>query len=288
LNGSHCERKSRDSGEFWVFINHKGKRKSKKIGSKKAANQAKKDIEIRLARNDLGFLKRKPSTLRQYGQQYVDNPLYEWADRTRKNYQDIFRLYIDTHEIANKPLDEIRRKQVRDWIGDLKGRGLSKPYIRHALAVLSGIFESAITDELVEINPTSRMGKYIGSDTAKGVGSYTAEEAQVLLDNAKSYGPTYHAAFTLLLRTGMRVGELLALEWSDVSFEERTAQINKNWDIKGKKLGPPKNKKIRDVDLSYFAVAALKEVREIHGDKYQGPIFLDESGERLIQRAITL
>ena len=38
----------KNCGEWWVFINHRGKRKSKKIGSKKAANALNKEIEARL------------------------------------------------------------------------------------------------------------------------------------------------------------------------------------------------------------------------------------------------
>ena len=39
--------KIKGSGEWWVFINHKGKRRSKKIGSKKAAIAVKREVEAR-------------------------------------------------------------------------------------------------------------------------------------------------------------------------------------------------------------------------------------------------
>lgn len=44
--------KKKGSGEWWVFINHKGKRRSQKVGSKKAANDVKWGVEARLAKGD--------------------------------------------------------------------------------------------------------------------------------------------------------------------------------------------------------------------------------------------
>jgi len=55
--------KVKGSGEWWVFINHNKKRKSKKIGSKKAANNVAKEIEARLARGDMGMIREKCPTL---------------------------------------------------------------------------------------------------------------------------------------------------------------------------------------------------------------------------------
>ena len=46
--------KKKGSGEWWVFINHKGKRRSKKVGDKRAANAVKREVEQRLAKGDMG------------------------------------------------------------------------------------------------------------------------------------------------------------------------------------------------------------------------------------------
>ena len=51
--------KVKGSGVFWVFINHNNKRRSKKVGSKKAANVVKREVEARLAKDDMGMLKEK-------------------------------------------------------------------------------------------------------------------------------------------------------------------------------------------------------------------------------------
>jgi len=66
-------KKVKGPGEWWVFINHNKKRKSKKIGSKKigskkAANSVAKEIEKRLAKGDMGILKEETPTIAKYGE----------------------------------------------------------------------------------------------------------------------------------------------------------------------------------------------------------------------------
>ena len=84
------------SGEWWVFINHKGKRRSKKIGSKKAANAVKREVEARLANGDLGLLQEKKPTLAEYGRKLIFEPhIMEWADTIRSNYTNLFEGHIE-------------------------------------------------------------------------------------------------------------------------------------------------------------------------------------------------
>ena len=86
--------KKKGSGEWWIFINHNGKRRSKKIGSKKAASNVKKEVEQRLAKGELGMLKEKCPTVDNYGQKWLDSPLRQWSDGTAKLYATIFDMYI--------------------------------------------------------------------------------------------------------------------------------------------------------------------------------------------------
>ena len=281
--------KVKGSGEWWIFINHKGKRRSKKIGDKRTANTVARKVRQRLAKGDLGMLRDKCPTLAEYGEKYLEFSTYEWSDNTRGNYQGMFKNNVQPHSLAKKPIDQIRRKHIKNLIGELKKKGLSKATIQLIVAVLSGMFEAAIDDEMVKSNPCSKVGKFIGNGTIQGIVPCTAEEAQDIINRARgAYGPIDHALFAVLLRTGMRIGEALALEWHDIDLEERTAQIEKNWDYKKKRMRPwPKNKKTREVDLSPATVEALKELKMIQGEEYQGAIFVNEAGERLNHDLIT-
>ena len=45
--------KVKGSNEWWIFINHQGKRRSKKIGDKRTANKVAKEIRERLAKGEM-------------------------------------------------------------------------------------------------------------------------------------------------------------------------------------------------------------------------------------------
>ena len=89
-----------------------------------------------------------------------------------------------------------------------------------------------------------------------------------------------HAMLTLLLRTGMRLGEALALNWADINFEKRIATVSKSWDYKHKKMGQTKTGKTRKVDLTPYSVEVLKKLREETGDFDAEPIFVTNEGQR--------
>jgi integrase len=173
--------KVKGSGEWWVFINHKGKRRSKKIGTKRAANNVKREVEARLAKGDLGMLKDKCPTVAHYGSKWVNSPIREWSDSTRSGYSNILENHIIPH-FGSKRLDEIKRLDVKQLITSV--HSLSSARKQTVLGVLSGIFSSAVEDEIVEVNPCQKMGKYCGNQALRDIKPLTADEVQTLLENA--------------------------------------------------------------------------------------------------------
>lgn len=76
----------------------------------------------------------------------------------------------------------------------------------------------------------------------------------------------YYSLFVFLSRTGLRIGECLALQWDDIEFDKKHVHINKtlisiqtNQHIK---FGPPKNKSsIRKLTLDDSTLALLKKIK---------------------------
>jgi integrase len=252
--------KVKGSGEWWVFINHNNKRRSKKVGDKKAANAVKREVEARLAKGELGMLKEKCPTVAKYGLEWLDSPLREWTDSTRSNHSGVFELHIKP-ALGSKRLDEVRRKDVKALISEVRSKGLSSSRAQVVLAVLSGLFESALEDEMVSANPCQNAGKHCGNETVVEISPLTAEEVQSLLDNASKLSFETYAFFLVAVRTGLRAGELLALEWSDIDFENRFVEVKKAMSVATKQIGPPKNKKTRKVDLTLAVVQALRRLQ---------------------------
>ena len=268
--------KVKGSSEWWVFINHKGRRKSKKVGSKVA-----REIEARLAKGDMGMIREQSPTVAKYGREWLDSPHRQWADGTFQNYDTAFNLYIKEH-LGSKQLNEIKRRDVKNFIGKLNG--LSSKRKKTILTVLSSIFENAIDDELVNVNPCQNTTKHCGNETVNGITVLTPDEVQTLLENAAALPYKVYTLYLVAVRTGLRIGELLALRWSDIDFENRYMEVSRNYDYLRDTYGPPKNKKTRTVDLSPATVEALKNLQakrkvvSIEGDDL---VFVDDKGEPL-------
>ncbi|UCG12017.1 MAG: site-specific integrase, partial [Deltaproteobacteria bacterium] len=171
---------------------------------------------------------------------------------------------------------------IKNLVAKLKENGLSPSRLKTINAVISGILNSAIEDELIESNPCQRMGRYTGSGAVKEIDPLTPEEVSTLLEKASErLSDTLYTLFLVAVRTGMRIGEILALEWSDIDFEGRIAEITKSWDYTRRTLGPPKNGKSRKVDLTPLVVDTLRKLRAASKVvSLDGPIFTDATGKR--------
>ena len=76
------------------------------------------------------------------------------------------------------------------------------------------------------------------------------------------------------LRTGVRIGELLALDWSDINFANRLVTIKRN--IVNGHIGSPKNNKYRSIYLAQDILGILQTRK-----KDKGLLFPDSHGSYL-------
>ena len=91
-------------------------------------------------------------------------------------------------------------------------------------AALKQLFEKAKKQGIIKANPCD--GVEIKAHVKKHKNALTTTEQSILIENVK--GKALEPIFWLLLTTGIRVGEALALRADDVDFNEQTISINKN------------------------------------------------------------
>ena len=279
--------KKKGSGEWWGFINHNGKRRSKKVGDKRAANAVKREVEARLAKGDLGMIREQCPTVAVYGANWLESPFQTWKLSTNECYIGIFESHIKPL-LGNKRLDEVKRANIKDFVAKLKTAKLGGARIQTVMAVLSGIFSSAVEDEIIPVSPCVNTGKYSGNRDRKDINPLTPEEVSILLGNAfQRLSNMLYTLILLTVRTGLRIGEILALDWSDIDFENRTAEVSKSYDYRRHKIVTPKNNRPRKVDLSPATVEALRKLRSANKVvKFKGAIFTGGSGKRLNYKPI--
>ena len=95
-----------------------------------------------------------------FSKQWYDANCKRWEVFTTQRYEEILRLHIWPAEIFRKPIDKISRKEIKQHLrGVYKKR--SPATVEAVHGVISGIFEEAIDDEIVDANPARGLLKKI-------------------------------------------------------------------------------------------------------------------------------
>lgn len=163
----------------------------------------------------------------------------------------------------NVQASEITPGMLREWIGEMD---CTSKAIRNTLIPLRSVFEDALNDGVIEFNPFERiaLAKLI-RQTAKAsdyvVRPFTYAERMTILDACRNdERPTFQFWFN----TGLRPGELQALEWEHIDWERRVARIVQN-QVAGVIKGPKTAAGKREMDLNDEAMQALRDQLPISG-----------------------
>jgi integrase len=262
--------KVRKKGAKWyVLVDYHGRRKSKCIGSREAAEQVRRQVEAKLALGDVGFLA-EPSglTFEQYSRRW----LKQYAEMELKSstvdcYAQFLRLYV-LPRFGQFQVTAIQRSQVKDFLGELSAKGeLSRNTLRLILCTLRVILNHAVEDGVVEHNPAERLGRFTKTEKPKHQAeAMTRPESEAFLASAMELCPDVYPLFLMALRGGLRKGELIAVQWGDIQFGTSEEDTNRYILVQHNcvygKFTTPKSKKSRRVDLSRELRRALLELRD--------------------------
>ena len=218
--------------------------------------------------------------------------LREGKFATLNNYRQMLDFYI-LPKLGAIPIQEITSETLEDFFRELvkaggkKNRPLSHSTYRACVNVLSMGLNYAVSKKKLAFNPIVNVKRLKGR--TKPIIAYSMQEIKLLLDNLSTY--RLYAFFFLACHTGARRGELVALRWSDLNFNNQTLSINKT---RGKSSGidyeedTTKNENgMRSIELSLPTIEILKAHKErqnlermMIGNAWQdtGYIFTKEDG----------
>jgi integrase len=259
---------------WWLFVDYQGQRKARRVGvgkdGKKSADLAAIKIRARLAEGgDLSVLDPAPApvpTFKVYAEQWLSAVAgISCQGSTLAQYRHRLDTRLAPH-LGALPLTAITRDRVKALIahefksGRLrKGRETIAPRtVRAFVNTLVAILNSAVEDGLIPSNPAARLGKVIRQDQTQveEIEVFTPEELATLLDVAAREWPEYHPFLLLLARTGMRLGEAMALRWEDIEWRSRVILVRRT--TRRGSTSVTKNGKARRVDMSPQLSAALQ------------------------------
>ena len=137
--------------------------------------------------------------------------------------------------IGHISIAKIKHKDIQNMVNDLTTRGLSYSTVKKAYEVITCCHKHYRSISGQSYNPAEGIELPINIKPDLAEHNYfTFEERQKLeeeLSRTYSNGaPVYRFApvIMLLLYTGIRIGEALALTWDDIDFNENLIDINKS------------------------------------------------------------
>ena len=287
--GVRVREKVEGSGEWWMFISHAGQRTSKKVGSRHAAKEAAKKIEREIALERFNLQEQQYRTATTF-QEYAGKWLAGYVSTNLKPATyDCYKKGLQKHVFpvfGATTIGEITREAVKEFLYAKRASGLSARSVELIGVTMGVIFNHAKEDGIVTYNPAERIGKVVKVEKGKRhVADFlNADEARIFLETVLKHYPWLYPTFTTAILTGMRRGELAALQWGDIDWQGRFLTVQRN-EYQGK-VQSTKSGKARRIDLSDSLVRILGEHRrkvaeEVlkKGSKMPEFVFTSEEGE---------
>lgn len=279
---------------WYIDIRVKGRRIRKRVGSsKKIAELALKDAEIKVARDEFGFTQ-NDIAIDTFFERFLDYSRANHQPNTTSRYRaviDHFNEFLETcpnvtflSEVTTEVIDryKVYRKEAwvnpngdpvsaEDDIGKHTRKGARAHTINFEIGVLKSIFNLAIKWGYLKENPTTGITKLKVNDS-KPPRFLTEEECRRLLEACPS--GLYPVYFTFL-STGMRKAELENLEWDDVDLARRKIRIRR------KESWQPKTGE-RDIPISDSLYELLTGLKRKNDQSLKSDyVFCHKDGGRL-------
>lgn len=210
-------------------------------------------------------------------------------DRTKRRYEGIVRLHL-IPRLGKVTLSKIRADDIDSLLAAKLAEGLSPQSVEHIRAVIGRVLSVAEKKDVIHVNPARKVDPVEVPD--RKVRATTPEEAWAIIHAVQE--DRSGAIFILALATGLREGELLALQWRDIDLDEGRLRVTRTLglgrDAKGEpKFDPPKTRRSnRTVRIPPFARPALREHRKrqleervLAGDRWHdhGLVFTNSIGQ---------
>lgn len=196
-------------------------------------------------------------------EEYVNEVLIvsqKYAKGTITNYERAYRLYVKDSQLANIQLKDLRPSDVQRFYNGLDVSQQTMSRIAKFMSVyckwlqLNGYAQDFLS--AVEIPK-----KYDNSFSDEIV-IWSDDEIRAILDGLDAEKPRHRQKFMVyvLLYTGMRISEVLALKYSDI--KSNVIHVERQWYLN--EIKPPKWNSKRQIPMHRDLVRAYQEHRKWH------------------------
>jgi integrase len=200
------------------------------------------------------------SLLKDYLERWLEDSVKPSVrQKTYEGYESICRVRI-IPRIGRTKLSKVTPALLQNLYAELSKSGLSPRSVGHTHRCLHRAFEVAIKWNLLARNPcdVAEPPRVKRSEMK----TLTREQLRLLLDGTA--GERYHTLYLLAATTGLRLGELHGLKWSDIDLQNGRLFVRRS--LQQTRLGlifeePKTSSSRRSVELTERAIAGLKDHR---------------------------
>ncbi len=164
-------------------------------------------------------------TLNEYFDKWIKNKEKHVKSNTIHTYTICYNTNI-RKSLGRRKIKDIERKEVKEFQTKLT-ETLNPTSVNYNISVLGIILNDAVMDDIIIKNPASRIRAV--KNSSKATESYhralTKQEQATFMDAFKNN--YYYSFVALMLTTGMRCGEVGALTWQDIDYNENVIHVTK-------------------------------------------------------------
>lgn len=256
-------------GRCWYFSCYKDnkKYKSKRFLTKQ---EAKEEEALFLLKRDNPSRKKFSIVALDYFDKISNIRKVSTVYSYKKDYNNHIKPFFDDLDI-----NSINTQIIRKWSLEMAKKGLSVNYMNKIYNILCNIFNFAMKNYNLASNPAKMYGCFeskndkVIKDEEK-IRYITLEDFNKFISVIDNI--TWKTFFTFAYYTGCRRGEIQALKWNDINFNNNTISINKTLyeEIKGEpQITSTKNNLNRKIKMSKTLIDQLniyKEEMQLYDD----------------------
>src|SRR5437762_3731907 len=213
-------------------------------------------------------------TVSSYAERWLSQVAVTIKPRTLESYSQTLRKHV-LPKLGPTKVRMLHRGRIKSFLVEKLREGkvkkvaegdttkerklpLARDSVRIIHATLRALLNAAVDDGIIVANPADKLGRSLrlvvnAKIRQEEVKAMTREQVAAFITAARNapaaYERRYYPLFLLLARTGMRLGEALALQWDDVHLAEKEIRVARA--LSSGRIETPKSGHGRTVDMSW-------------------------------------
>lgn len=255
--------RKKSNGTYEKRFTIDGKRYS--VGGKTQKEVLEREIVVRQQIAEGTYHANCNLTLDQYFDEWKKTRASEIKGSSIRVYKNQYKNHISP-VIGKRKIRDLEKREIKAMLDSIPSNLSSETY-NSILRVIKLLLHDAVRDEIIQKNPADgiRGRKRIKKATETYHRALTEEEQRKFMNELK--GDYYYEFIALLLCTGMRLGEVVALDWSDIDYVNNVIHVTKTMttDADGKTIigdSPKSESGKRDIPMNKAIKSILKSQRQ--------------------------